>query len=116
MWQMDFKGHFPTARGRCHPLTILDDHSRCALCIGACENERKEIAERYLRDVSLRYGMPYSILMDNGNPWGGDEMHEYTSFTVWFIRLGIQVVHSSPRHLQTLGKGERFHHTMSSEK
>src|SRR5271157_2117369 len=24
LWQMDFKGHFPTATGRCHPLTVLD--------------------------------------------------------------------------------------------
>ena len=29
LWQMDFKGHFPTGAGRCHPLTVLDDHSRC---------------------------------------------------------------------------------------
>ena len=28
LWQMDFKGHFPLNKGRCHPLTILDDHSR----------------------------------------------------------------------------------------
>ena len=28
LWQMDFKGHFPMTRGgRCHPLTVLDDHS-----------------------------------------------------------------------------------------
>ena len=25
LWQMDFKGHFPTGAGRCHPLTIVDD-------------------------------------------------------------------------------------------
>ena len=28
LWQMDFKGHFATTDGRCHPLTVLDDHSR----------------------------------------------------------------------------------------
>jgi len=28
LWQMDFKGHFALDRGRCHPLTVLDDHSR----------------------------------------------------------------------------------------
>ena len=33
LWQMDFKGHFATATGnRCHPLTVLDDHSR--FCVG----------------------------------------------------------------------------------
>lgn len=27
LWQMDFKGHFAVAAGgRCHPLTVLDDH------------------------------------------------------------------------------------------
>jgi transposase len=28
LWQMDFKGHFALASGRCHPLTLLGDHSR----------------------------------------------------------------------------------------
>jgi transposase InsO family protein len=28
LWQMDFKGHFETGSGRCHPLALLDDHSR----------------------------------------------------------------------------------------
>ncbi len=31
LWQMDFKGHFAIEQGRCHPLTVLDDHSRYAL-------------------------------------------------------------------------------------
>jgi transposase InsO family protein len=41
LWQMDFKGHFALQQGgRCHPLTVIDDHSRFALCIGACGDER----------------------------------------------------------------------------
>src|SRR6185312_1941333 len=40
LWQMDFKGHFATAHERCHPLTVLDDHSRYALGIEACANEQ----------------------------------------------------------------------------
>ena len=31
LWQMDFKGHFALHHGRCHPLTVLDDHSRFAV-------------------------------------------------------------------------------------
>jgi len=38
--QMDFKGHFAMVQGRCHPLTLLDDHSRFALLIAACANEQ----------------------------------------------------------------------------
>src|SRR5438067_11357124 len=41
LWQMDFKGHFALAAGRCHPLTVLDDHSRYAIAIGACGDERE---------------------------------------------------------------------------
>jgi transposase InsO family protein len=34
LWQMDFKGHVPlSGGGRCHPLTVLDDHSRYNLCL-----------------------------------------------------------------------------------
>lgn len=36
LWQMDFKGHVGMANGqRLHPLTILDDHSRYCLTLGA---------------------------------------------------------------------------------
>jgi transposase len=34
-WQMDFKGHFALLQGRCHPLSVLDDHSRYNLCLQA---------------------------------------------------------------------------------
>ena len=115
LWQMDFKGDFPTRDGRCYPLTILDDHSRYALCIGACENYRRESVGRHLREVFRIYGMPYSIIMDNGSPWDGDKRRKYSTFTVWLIRLGIRVIHSRPSHPQTLGKDERFHRTMSAE-
>jgi len=36
LWQMDFKGHFKLTEGRCHPLTILDDHSRFLISIKGC--------------------------------------------------------------------------------
>src|SRR5262245_35234699 len=41
LWQMDFKGWVTLGDGsRCHPLTVLDDHSRYDLCLEACTNER----------------------------------------------------------------------------
>ena len=42
LWQMDFKGHFATAAGRCHPLTVLDDHSRYAVCLGLCRRDDRD--------------------------------------------------------------------------
>jgi len=115
LWQMDFKGHFPLELGRCHPLTVLDDHSRFALCLKACGNERHETVKETMTNVFLRYGLPERMTMDNGSPWGSDRDHPYTSFTVWLMHLGIRVSHSRPFHPQTQGKDERFHRTLNAE-
>ena len=115
LWQMDFKGHFPISGGRCHPLTVLDDHSRFNLCLAACHNEQRTTVTSLLEATFTRYGMPITMLMDNGSPWGGGPHHRHTRLTLWLMRLGINVKHSRPYHPQTLGKDERFHATLNLE-
>lgn len=115
LWQMDFKGHFPLLQGRCHPLTVLDDHSRYGLGLEACDNEQAGTVRSSLSAVFRRYGLPFEMLMDNGSPWGDDGDQPYTLFTVWLMRLGIRVTHGRPRHPQTQGKDERFHRTLVAE-
>ena len=115
LWQMDFKGHVKAAQGRCHPLTVLDDHSRYALCVRACPHETDATVRQHLTTVFRRYGLPRRILVDNGSPWGSDDQHQYTPLTVWLIRLGVGVIHSRPYHPQTLGKQERFHRSLKAE-
>jgi transposase InsO family protein len=116
LWQMDFKGWFEVGRGiQCHPLTILDDHSRYNICLQACTNQRTETVQFHLTNSFRRYGLPERMTMDNGSPWGGDAGHPYTPLTLWLIRLGIGVRHSRPYHPQTQGKDERFHRTLKAE-
>jgi transposase InsO family protein len=115
LWQMDFKGHFDIGRGRCHPLTVLDDHSRYALGIEACGDERSATARERLTTVFRRYGLPAAMLMDNGPPWGDPGGGPHTAFTVWLMRLGVRVAHGRPYHPQTQGKDERFHRTLKAE-
>lgn len=115
LWQMDFKGHFPADQGRCHPLTVLDDHSRYALGLEACGDEQTMTVRPRLTAIFRRYGLPRRLLVDNGAPWGSDRLHPYTPLTVWLMRLGIRVSHSRPYHPQTLGKDERFHRTLNAE-
>jgi transposase InsO family protein len=115
LWQMDFKGNFATGRGRCHPLTVLDDHSRYALGIEACANEQDKTARQCLAAIFRRYGLPLAMLMDNGSPWGDSGGDPYTRFTVWLLRLGIRVTHGRPYHPQTQGKDERFHRSLKAE-
>jgi transposase InsO family protein len=57
LWQMDFKGHFPMlSSARCHPLTVLDDHSRFSLVLRACADERAETVREALSAAFRRYG------------------------------------------------------------
>lgn len=116
LWQMDFKGHFATAGSRCHPLTVLDDHSRYALGLRACGNETDRTVRQHLTDLFRRYGLPDAMLADNGSPWGSaghDAPH--TALGVWLLRLGVDLLHGRPRHPQTQGKDERFHRTLNVE-
>jgi transposase InsO family protein len=116
LWQMDFKGHFAMGSGRCHPLTVLDDHSRYALEVGACGDEQGTTVRSRLEAVFHRYGLPWRMLADNGSPWGtaGNEQ-KHTPLTVWLLDLGVPVTHGRPYHPQTQGKDERFHRTLKAE-
>lgn len=115
LWQMDFKGWFRTGSGICHPLTVLDDHSRYGLALRACADETTETVEQQLTAIFQRYGLPWRMTMDNGSPWGDDGQYRITRTTAFLIRLGIRVSHSRPYHPQTQGKDERFHRTLDDE-
>ena len=117
LWQMDFKGDFALGRGRCYPLTVLDDHSRFSLGLVACSNQRTETTRTALVSVFRRYGLPWRMAMDNGSPWAvyHHGRTRYTEFSVWLIRLGIRLSFSRPHHPQSQGKAERFHRTLAVE-
>jgi transposase InsO family protein len=115
LWQMDFKGEFDLATQQtCYPLTILDDHSRFALGLFACPNTAGITIKPHLISVFTTYGLPEAFLMDHGAPWGNGHA-PYTQFSVWLMRLGIQVLHGRAYHPQTQGKIERFHRTLKSD-
>jgi transposase InsO family protein len=116
LWQMDFKGHFELLDGlRCHPLTVLDDHSRFNLGLRACPNEQGTMVREQLIALFRRFGLPDVIAVDNGPPWGDGYGRFHTPLTAWMMCYDIRVVHSRPYHPQTLGKDERFHRTLKTE-
>jgi transposase InsO family protein len=116
LWQMDFKGWVPLANEtRCHPLTILDDHSRYNLCLEACANERGSTVRERMELTFRRYGLPEAFFVDNGTPWGDPSGECWTRLGVWLLKLGVEVWHSRPYHPQSRGKNERFHRTLKAE-
>lgn len=117
LWQLDFKGDFATQTGaRCHPLTMLDDHSRFNLTLTAASDQTTATVRTALTAAFTTYGLPEAILCDNGAPWGSmGNPSGHTALTVWLLRLGVRVLHGRPYHPQTQGKEERFHRTLKTE-
>src|SRR4051794_8352978 len=116
LWQMDFKGWIRLGNeAQCHPLTVVDDHSRYDLCLQACADQRGETVRERLEVTFGHYGLPDAFFVDNGTPWGDPSGERWTRFEVWLLKLGIRLIHSRPYHPQSRGKNERFHRTLNAE-
>jgi transposase InsO family protein len=116
LWQMDFKGWVRLGNNaQCHPLTVVDDHSRYDLCLQACADQRGDTVRERLQGTFRHYGLPDAFFVDNGTPWGDPSGERWTRFEVWLLKLGIGVIHSRPYHPQSRGKNERFHRTLKAE-
>lgn len=114
MWQTDFKGEFRMEDNNyCYPLTILDDHSRYSLKIAPRLSTANVVIPVFL-EVFREYGMPDSILSDNGAQFAGFKKG-YTQFERWLMDLDILPIHGRIKHPQTQGKIERFHRTIKQE-
>ena len=116
LWQMDFKGWLAMRQGgRCHPLTIIDDHSRYVPCLKACADQRHGTVQSHLQATFERHGLPEALFVDNGVPWGDASCLHWTRLRVWLTRLGVELIYARPYHPQSRGKNERFHRTLADE-
>jgi len=119
MWQCDFLGHFALKDGsRCHTLNVIDDYSRFCLCCAALPDERFVSVKPVFERLFAAYGMPKTLLCDNGSPWGAAVSAArggITSFEAWMMDLGVLVMHGKPYHPQTQGKEERFNKSFARE-
>ncbi len=114
MWQTDFKGEFLTTDNKyCYPLDIIDDHSRFLIKIKPLTSTANSVIPCF-KEAFYEYGMPNSILSDNGPHFGG--FHQgFTHFEKWLMNHNILPIHGRIKHPQTQGKIERFHRTMKQE-
>jgi transposase InsO family protein len=122
LWQMDFKGYFAMLdKHNCHPLAILDDHSRFNIGLYACNDQKNLTVQIHLIEAFEKYGLPERILADNGHPWGTGNreteygLRSYSELEKWLIRINVGLIHGRPYHPQTQGKEERFNKTFKIE-
>ena len=114
MWQTDFKGDFLMNDGnRCFPLDIIDDCSRYLIRIKPSTNTKNLVIPTF-EEAFNEFGMPDSILSDNGGQFAGFKQG-YTQFEKWLMCLNILPIHCRIKHPQTQGKIERFHRTLKDE-
>lgn len=114
LWQMDAKGQYPLQpRGQCHPLSILDDHSRYAVGLVALPRLETVGVRTALVRCFEQYGVPTAMLMDHGVPWwSAANGSGLTSLGVFLLKQEIRLLFGRVRHPQTQGKVERFHRTL----
>jgi transposase InsO family protein len=116
LWQMDSKGKYPVPERECHPLTILDDHSRYVVGLHALPELSIAQAWPCLVKTFRNYGVPQAMLMDRGSLWWSEQNGwSLTWLSVRLIEQGIGLHYGRVCHPQTQGKVERFHRTLGAE-
>lgn len=114
MWQIDFKGEFKTADGKwVFPFDVLDDKTRFCIMVKPVLNTANVVIPA-LEEAFHKYGIPKSILSDNGGQFARPG-RGYTTFEKWLMDNDISPLHGRIVHPQTQGKIERFHGTMKRE-
>ena len=97
LWQMDFKGWVKLADGaRCHPLTVIDDHSRYALCLQACADQQGGTVQRPPGDDFPPLRAARAFFVDNGTPWGDPSGAALDQLRRMALKLGVDVLTAGP--------------------
>jgi transposase InsO family protein len=110
IWSTDFKGWWPTADGRCEPLTVRDCYSRYVLGAQAMATTRTQAVRAQFERWFEQYGLPQVIHSDNGAPFASTRAPlGLSQLSAWWVALGIQLSRSRPGHPQDNGGHERMH-------
>jgi putative transposase len=116
VWCTDFKGHFALGdRTRCHPLTITDEASRYLLKCEGLVAPRHELALPHFELAFREFGLPDAIRSDNGGPFASTAPGGLSKLSVWWVRLGIELLRIDPGEPQQNGVHERMHRTLKAE-
>jgi transposase InsO family protein len=93
-------------------INFIDDYSRSVLASVVVPVATAADVVRIFYDTSERYGLPQSVLSDNGAIYTSKYRGATTDLEIDLVRLGITFKHGKPYHPQTQGKVERYHRTL----
>lgn len=116
VWTVDFKGWFRTADGRriC-ALTVRDLATRYVLYVGHMERTTERAVAVVMRRLFRRHGLPRTIQVDNGPPFGGYGPYGWSTLTVGWVRLGIAVRYGRPACPQDNAAHEQMHQVLQEQ-
>ncbi len=111
-WQADVT-HWTLADGTdVEILNFIDDHSRLVLVADVRRVTKGPDVLATYEKACRRWGIPASVLTDNGAVFNGTSRGGITAFEVALGRAGVIYKHSRPYHPQNCGKVERWHQTL----
>ena len=115
IWCIDFKGWFRTGDGaQCCPLTVTDAFSRHLLCCRVTTPDYDGCRPSF-EQLFREYGVPGTILSDNGPPFASLAAGGLSRLSVWWVKLGIGLTRIVPGQPQQNGRHERMHKTLKAE-
>jgi transposase InsO family protein len=110
-WQSDMTHWVLEGERGIEIVNFIDDHSRLCLASVALPVTKVLDVVTIFQSITQVYGVPASVLTDNGAIYTARSRKGRTGFETELERLGVVAKHSSPYHPQTCGKVERFHQT-----
>ena len=122
MWHTDWHAMKESRMKGLNLVTYLDDASRCVTGAALFKESTSKNAVAALRQAVGRFGVPATILSDNGSCFVGARGRKKSSGT-WTPTLfedellapNIKLINSRPCHPQTNGKLERFHGSVKNK-
>jgi transposase InsO family protein len=111
-WQSDFTLWELADGTEVKILNFEDDHSRLLTASRAYRALSTKDVYALLLKAAETWGLPASLLTDNGSVYGSMLTQGLSPFESWLADLGIALIHSRFRHPQTMGKIERLQQTM----
>ena len=101
VWGLDMVGPFKTARGGMTHLLVAVDKFTKWIEARPIKKLDGPTAVRFIKDIAVRYGMPNSIITDNGTNFAKGALEQYCSVS------GIRLDLASVAHPQSNGQVEQ---------